>query len=149
VSDRIIRPTSKFLKAGAILLAAVVAGLEIAYFAKMRDERDLDALAAVLPLILLWPALRWMRRRFTKAVVAGDRLRYETGLASKSTRNIHLMKIQDVRVDQTVIQRLFSVGDLSIETAGESSRLVIPNIDDPQQVADELMTLSHQGATGA
>jgi uncharacterized membrane protein YdbT with pleckstrin-like domain len=149
VSDRIIRPTSKFLKAGAILLAAVVAGLEIAYFAKMRDERDLDALAAVLPLVLLWPAVRWMRRRFTKAVVAGDRLRYETGLASKSTRNIHLMKIQDVRVDQTVIQRMFSVGDLSIETAGESSRLVISNIDDPQQVADELMTLSHQGATGA
>lgn len=149
MTETIIRPTSKFLKAGAIALAAVVAGIEIAYLVKMRDTRDLDLLAAILPLVLLWPAVRWLRRRFTKATVSGDRLRYETGLASKSTRTIQLSKIQDVRVDQTLAQRLFAVGDISIETAGESSRLTIHSVDDPQRVADELMTLSHHGATGA
>ena len=62
---------------------------------------------------------------------------------SKSTRNISLPKVQDARVDQSVIQRMFGVGNLSIETAGETSRLTIRNVDQPQQVADEILAASH------
>ena len=61
------------------------------------------------------------------------------GVASRSTRNIQLSKIQDVRVDQGVGQRLFGVGNLAIETAGESSRLTLFNVDKPQELADEIM----------
>ncbi|MBZ5586785.1 MAG: PH domain-containing protein [Acidobacteriia bacterium] len=101
----------------------------------------------VLPLlILLWPAERWMRRRFTKAVITGDRLRYETGILTRSTRNIQLSKIQDVRVDQRLAQRLFDVGNLAIETAGETSRLTLPNVDQPQSLADEIMNRAQKGA---
>ena len=53
-------------------------------------------------------------------------------MTSKTTRNIQISKIQDVRVDQSVSQRIFNVGDLSIETAGESSRLTVHNVDNPQ-----------------
>jgi uncharacterized membrane protein YdbT with pleckstrin-like domain len=148
VADMTIHPTTKFVKAGAIALAAAVAGAEIAYLSSFQDS-GAGWVAAALPLVLLWPALRWFRRRFTKATIAGDRLRYETGIASKSTRTIQLSKIQDVRVDQSVTQRIFGVGNISIETAGEASRLTIPNIDHPQQTADEIMNLSHQGAAGA
>jgi uncharacterized membrane protein YdbT with pleckstrin-like domain len=98
-------------------------------------------------LLLLWPAVRALRRRLTKTTIAGDRLRYETGVASKSTRNIQLSKIQDVRVDQRLQQRIFNVGDLSIETAGESSRLTIHNVDDPQALADEIMNRVQKGPT--
>jgi uncharacterized membrane protein YdbT with pleckstrin-like domain len=149
VTEIIIHPTTKFVKAGAIALAALVAGAEIAYFVWMRDTKDLGWAPAVLPLILLWPAVRWFRRRFTKATISGDRLRYETGITSKSTRTIQLSKIQDVRVDQSLMQRLLSVGDISIETAGETSRLTIQNVDNPQQMADDIMNLSHHGAGAA
>src|SRR5262245_41037640 len=54
----------------------------------------------------LWPGTRWLRRRFTNAVVSGDRLRYETGVTSKSTRTIQLSKLQDVRVFQGWLQSL-------------------------------------------
>ena len=91
---------------------------------------------------------RALRRQYTKTTLTGDRLRYESGMAAKTTRNIQISKIQDVRVDQRVSQRMFNVGDISIETAGESSRLTVPNVDDPQALADEILNRS-QRATGA
>jgi uncharacterized membrane protein YdbT with pleckstrin-like domain len=78
-------------------------------------------------------------------VVSGDRLRYETGLAAKSTRTIQLSKIQDVRAEQRLTQRIFNVGNLSIETAGEASRLTLFNVDDPNKLADEILNRSQAG----
>ena len=104
---------------------------------------------AVPPLLFLWPLSRAMRRRFTKTTISGDRLRFESGLAAKTTRNIQISKIQDVRVDQSVKQRMFGVGDLSIETAGEASRLTIHNVDNPQDLADEILNRSQRGAATA
>jgi len=51
--------------------------------------------------------------------------------------------VQDVRVDQSLGQRLLQIGNLSIETAGEASRLTMENIDNPQQVADEIIDAAH------
>jgi putative membrane protein len=144
VSDATIRPTAKYLKAGAILAAIVFLGLEIAYLALWTAQ--VGRWVMILPpLILLWPAARWIRRQCSKAVISGDRLRYETGVAGKSTRTIQLSKVQDVRVEQRLMQRIFNVGDISIETAGEASRLTIRNVDSPQELADDIMNRS-QGA---
>lgn len=143
--DLTIRPTSKFLKAGTGLAAILFLGLEILYLTKGRASGD-TWLMALPPLVFLWPLERWMRRQFTKATVTGDRLRYEMGAMSKTTRNIQLSKLQDARVEQRFLQRLFNVGDLSLETAGEASRLTISNVDDPQALADEIMNRSQHGA---
>jgi uncharacterized membrane protein YdbT with pleckstrin-like domain len=145
VPDLVIRPTVKFVKAGAILASLVFLGLEIGCLLSWRKSVG-DWLMAVPPLILIWPAMRAMRRRLTTTTITADRLRYETGLASKSTRTVQLAKVQDVRVDQRLSQRIFSVGDLSIETAGEASRLTIHNVDNPQQLADEIMNRAQHGA---
>jgi hypothetical protein len=42
---------------------------------------------------------------------------------------------------------MFGVGNISIETAGESSRLTLEDIDDPQAVANRLLDCAHQGST--
>ena len=148
MTERIVRPTAKFIKAGAILAAVVFLAVEIAYVAEWRHNENLTWVPIAAPLVLLWPAARWLRRQFTKAVVTDDRLRYEVGVISKSTRNIQLSKVQDVRVDQRLVQRLWQVGDLSIETAGEASRLTIHNVDDPQTLADDIMNRAQKGPTG-
>jgi uncharacterized membrane protein YdbT with pleckstrin-like domain len=149
VTELVVRPTAKFIKAGAILAVIFVLGLEIAYLAEWRHNESLIWLPIAAPLVLLWPAERWLRRRFTKAVFTADhRLRYEVGITSKSTRNIQLYKVQDVRVDQRIAQRLWKVGNLSIETAGEASRLTIHNVDNPQALADDIMTRAQSGPTG-
>ena len=142
--DLIIRPTAKFLKAGAIAAALVFLALEILYLAEWESSHP-HWLMILPPLVLLWPAARWLRRQAIRAVVTGDRLRYETGFASKSTRTIQLSKVQDVRVEQQVTQRIFNVGDLSIETAGEASRLTLASVDDPHKLADEIMNRSQTG----
>ena len=144
--DLTVRPTAKFLKAGAILAAIVFVGLEILCLTSWNAAVG-SALIMIAPaLILLWPATRAVKRRFTCAVISGDRLRYETGMTSKSTRTIQLSKVQDVRVDQRVMQRIFNVGNISIETAGEASRLSIPNVDDAQTLADEILNRAQKGA---
>ena len=58
MTERIVRPTAKFIKAGAILAAIVVLGLEIAYLAKWRHNEALTWVPIVAPLVLLWPARR-------------------------------------------------------------------------------------------
>ncbi len=126
----------KFIKAGAVLAALVVLAAEIVLWLW---NGGFSTWMALPPLLMLWPALHGLERRFTRITVAGDRLRYETGILSKSTRTIQLPKVQDVRVDQRLLQRLFDVGNLSIETAGETSSLTIDNVDAPQELADELL----------
>jgi uncharacterized membrane protein YdbT with pleckstrin-like domain len=144
VPDIIVRPTAKFLKAGAIAAAIVCLGLEIAYLA-LWASHPYQWVMVLPPLLLLWPAERWLRRQATRTTVTGERLRYETGLLAKSTRTIQLSKVQDVRVEQRLMQRVFGVGNLSIETAGEASRLTLAGVDDPHKLADEIMNRAQAG----
>ena len=135
----VIRPSLKVVKAyytAALVLIALAVFVHVNY---LNDQPPW--LPAAAALLLLVPITRHARRQFTKIIVEKDKLRYETGLLSKSTRTIQLSKVQDIRVDQKLLQRLLETGDLSIETAGETSRLTIADIDSPQEVADRLMEL--------
>ena len=57
-------------------------------------------------------------------------------------------KIQDVRVGQLLGQRMLSVGDIAIETSGESSRLEMDNIERPQSIAREIIAASQEHGNG-
>jgi uncharacterized membrane protein YdbT with pleckstrin-like domain len=139
VPELTVRPTAKFLKAGAILATLIFLALETACLLWWNTAVGSSLIMIAPAFILLWPAARAIERQYTKAAIVGDRLRYETGMTSKSTRTIQLSKVQDVRVDQSMLQRIFNIGNISIETAGEASRLTIANVDDPQSLADEIL----------
>jgi uncharacterized membrane protein YdbT with pleckstrin-like domain len=145
VNDLIIRPTAKFILVRLILAGIVFLALEIVYFVYWRANDKLHWVPLVAPIVFIPPALRAMRRQMTTTTISGDRLRFESGFMSKSTRTIQLSKLQDVRVDQDLLQRLFRVGNLSIETAGEASRLTLPDVDNPQSWADEILNRSQRG----
>jgi membrane protein YdbS with pleckstrin-like domain len=99
--------------------------------------------------LMLWTLERHIQRRLTKLTISGDRLKYESGLLSKTTRTMEMVKVQDVTVMQGLGQRIFNIGDLALETAGESSRIVMRSIDRPQQAADHILELAHtQRLTG-
>ena len=140
MQEVMIRPTLKFVKAGyltVLLLIAAAAWFGLAYL-----DPTVPWLPAVAALLLLWPIERHLRRQVSKVIISGDKLRYEAGFLSKTTRTISLAKVQDVSVHQTLGQRLSGTGDLSIETAGESSRLTVRNIDHPQKIADQIHAAS-------
>jgi uncharacterized membrane protein YdbT with pleckstrin-like domain len=148
VSELTIRPTLKFIKLGAAIAAIVFLALEVLYLTQWRTT-GYDWVMALPPLVFLWPLSRWIRRQASKATISGDRLRYELGMMSKTTRNIQLSKLQDARVEQRFLQRLCGVGNLSLETAGEASRLTIVNVDAPQALADEIMNRAQAAGGGA
>jgi uncharacterized membrane protein YdbT with pleckstrin-like domain len=146
MQDTVIRPTIKFIKLGyAAVILAIIAAAIGASMLPPEDAQYRPWLIGVPFVLFIWPIRRQLARQFTKATIVGDNLRYEVGAVSKSTRNIPLPKVQDVRVDQSMMQRVFGVGNISIETAGEASRLMIRNVDQPQTVADEILTASHGG----
>ncbi len=132
----IVQPTKKFVRIGywsVFLLLCVSVGLWVNRF------QDHSWIPFLLPAVLFFfPIRAHLRQHFTRMTIGGDKLHYEIGVLNKTTRTIQMTKIQDVRVDQKLIQRLWRVGTLSIETAGETSRLVFPNVDEPQAVADDL-----------
>lgn len=136
-----VRPSARLIKPFyfvAFGLIAVVYG-----FNNNRTER-LDWLIIPPGIMLLWAFLVHMRLRFTTLTVGGNRLRLETGFLSKTTRTMERTKIQDVRVDQSLWQRLLGLGNISIESAGETSRLTMPNVEKPHAIADFILDQAHR-----
>jgi uncharacterized membrane protein YdbT with pleckstrin-like domain len=146
MQELVIRPTTKFIRFGYIAVIVLIVGSAIAQTQIANWPQDVPkwAIPAAFALLLISPISRHIRQRFTVMTMLGDKLRYETGMLSKATRTIQLSKVQDVTVRQSLAQRMGGVGDLSIETAGESSRLTFPNIDAPQAVADQIIDASHR-----
>lgn len=99
----------------------------------------------IVPLIAVLKAARsLLAKRFAVMTLTGSTLRLETGLLNKSTRSLDLLKVQDVRVDQSLIQRMFDLGDLTLETAGESGRLKMASVDAPQRLADRILEMARR-----
>lgn len=134
----------KFIKAGYVVTLLVICAAVVVHYRYIADQYPIPWLPAASVLLLAWPIKHHIQRQTIKLTIAGEKLRYETGLASKSTRIIQLPKVQDVRVLQSVGQRMFNVGDISIETAGENSRLIVENLDNPQQLAEQITDASGQ-----
>src|SRR5580692_7970863 len=152
MADIVIRPSMKFIKAGYVCALLVVCAALIVHYkyvvVQYPDQR-VPYLPIVSLVVLLWPIKRHLQRQTVKLTLAGDKLRYETGLTSKSMRLIQLPKVQDVRVLQSFWQRVFGVGDISIETAGVNSRLIVENLDRPRQLAEQITDAStHSASTG-
>ena len=143
MAEMVVRPTMKFIYLGYLLVIVIVVASVVALMRVQQWPPGFRlALQPWIPwlpvLLLLWPLKRHLRNRLTKMTILDDRLRYETGLMARTTRTILISKVQDVTVHQRVSQRIFGVGDLSIETAGGSSRETIFNIDRPQEIADHI-----------
>ena len=149
MSEMIIRPTMKFIYMGYAVVVLIVAALVVATMRLQWPPSIPSAWQPWIPwlpaILLLWPLKRHLRNRLTKMTILDDRLRYETGLLSRTTRTILISRVQDVTVHQRIGQRIFGLGDLSIETAGEASRLTIFQIDRPQEIADHINRLSERG----
>ncbi len=82
---------------------------------------------------------RWWTSYF---VVTSDRVIHREGIIGKSSMEIPLEAINDVRFEQSVIERLLGAGDLVIQSASESGREVFSDIRHPEDVQ---RTIYHQG----
>jgi len=138
----------KIIKIGYVLCLLTAIGIAVYLLAIRNQDERMWGLLGLPALAALYLAVRHIRRRLVKLTILDDRLRYEAGLLSKTTRTMELAKVQDVRVDQTVGQRMLNIGHLSLETAGETSRIVMPSVDRPHEAADRILELSRGRHSG-
>jgi uncharacterized membrane protein YdbT with pleckstrin-like domain len=131
---------------------ATVVGVLVAWIVAVPRLPDGSAHAALFwvliaagILVIVWypvrEAIRWATSHF---VVTSDRVIHRQGLVAKSSMEVPLEKINDVRFHQGVFERMIGAGDLIIESAGEAGRQVFSEIRHPEQVQK---TIYEQGET--
>jgi uncharacterized membrane protein YdbT with pleckstrin-like domain len=140
MEDRTIHPSMKTVWA-AYLLAIVIA--LAAMWAISQYAQDPPTWLYLVPLIVLLPPLNMhLRRRTVTLRFHDDHLTLEAGFFSRTRRTVDMAKIQDVTVQQSFGQRLMGVGDLMLESAGESGAMGIKNLDSPREIADIIINSS-------
>ena len=140
ISGVIVRPSTKTVWAAYVFAIIVIAAAFWAYFQYAPDK---PRWLLAIPFIALLPPVRMhLKRRIVTMRLLDDHLILETGFLSRTRRTVDTAKIQDVTVRQTFGQRLLGVGDLMMESAGESGMMSMPNIDRPRQIADAIINSS-------
>jgi uncharacterized membrane protein YdbT with pleckstrin-like domain len=95
-------------------------------------------IAAGLALLVAYVLPRFVAWWTSIFVVTTDRIVHRRGLIAKSSMEIPLEAINDVRFEQGVFERLIGAGDLIIESAGERGRQVFGDIRHPEEVQREI-----------
>jgi uncharacterized membrane protein YdbT with pleckstrin-like domain len=98
---------------------------------------------AVGIVVLLWYPVRqvvdWITDNFA---VTSDRIIHRHGLIAKRSMEIPLEHINDVRFEQSIVERMIGAGTLVIHSASEAGRQEFGNVRDPEGVQK---TIYHQG----
>jgi uncharacterized membrane protein YdbT with pleckstrin-like domain len=138
-----IRPTLTFVKIGyalavfgALLLVAV-----LSFFSQLTGVNISAWVSVIAGLsLLLIPAFYHLKQKLVRYTLTDSKIEIDSGLISKTTRNVPLRTIQDVTVSSTVPQRMLGFGNLVIENAGETeSKIILQNINSPKKHADILL----------
>ena len=143
MEDCTIHPSMKSVWAAYLLAIAIAVAGE---WAIRQYAQDQPRWLYLIPLVALLPPLNMqMKRRMVTLRIHDGHLTLESGFFSRTRRTVDMVKIQDVTVQQTFGQRLMGVGDLRLESAGESGAMGINNLDRPREIADSIINSSKQG----
>lgn len=135
-----VRPTLLFVKIG--YAAAVIGAILLTILLAMIKFVDIPwyiSLPIALGLLLI-PAYKHLRRNMIRYTLTDSKIEIDYGLIARTTRNIPLVKIQDVTVSASIWQRLLGFGDVVVDNASElGGTTVLHNINTPRHYADLLL----------
>ncbi len=87
----------------------------------------------------------YLRRVFTRYVITSQRLRISRGIVSRKVQETRLDRVQNVNFDQSVIDRMLSVGSVDFDTAGtDDSEFVFEWVNDPESVVRAVNDAIHE-----
>jgi len=126
---------------GNVLFAALIVWLASAkkWFGLAGVIYTVLAGVAVSGLIFIIPVfLRIISRRYR---LTSQRLFIERGILSQTIDQTELIRVDDVRVEKTLLDRVFGLGTVSLLSTDVSDRLVvIEGIDNADKVAEAVRT---------
>ena len=125
--------------AGPVFATLVILAAEIALFAGVKYVRHHSAakwiaLGVGIVLFVIYPLrafIRWMTSHF---VVTNARIIHRQGLIAKTSMEVPLQRINDVRFHQGILERMVGAGDLIIESAGTRGQEVFSDIRHPEDM---------------
>ncbi len=69
-------------------------------------------------------------------IVTTERIRLVSGLLSKTSENIELIRLQDIDYTQGLSERILGIGDIVLRSADASDPVaVLNNVKDPEQIS--------------
>lgn len=142
----VIYPSKKPLIALAILEGILIAGLVALVL-----YNGLDPVRILLPVLLLTGllyAVLVLRSRSSKLTIDAHQLAHETGFFARDQRAFDLSKIQDVRSEQSVFERLTGTGTVIIQTASHDGGIRMEGIDQPKQVVTQILDAQRRSLKG-
>jgi uncharacterized membrane protein YdbT with pleckstrin-like domain len=94
--------------------------------------------AGLLPLVL-GILYSWVVRLSAEYRLYQDSLEVERGIIARSIDNLQLFRVRDLRLQQSILGRLFGYGDISVTSTDQTTpHLTIRGIDQPRALYDTL-----------
>jgi membrane protein YdbS with pleckstrin-like domain len=142
----VIYPSTKPLIALACVEAVLIAGIvALCLFQGLSPVYVLVPVLAATGLLMGAMAMRARSRRMT---IGPHQLSLETGLLAKDQRAFDLSKIQDVRSEQSVFERLTGTGTVIVQTASHDGGIRMEGIDQPKAVVAKILDAQRQHSKG-
>jgi uncharacterized membrane protein YdbT with pleckstrin-like domain len=113
----------------------------------LRVTKEAAGLAAAL-FVAAVLTLRYLRWRYTTYTLTDRRVLVSRGVLSRFTESIALDRVQDVRVRQGLLARVFKAGSVEIESAGRDGHEVLRHVRDPVGFSDALQLQAQGLRTG-
>ena len=132
-----LRPHWWYLS-GRVALVVVSMVATVASFVLGAPEAARIALALILLASLVWLLIRYAKYETTDFVLTTHRVVHRSGVLAKRGREIPLDHINDIGYRQTVFDRIIGAGDLVIESAGQRSEEVFPDLPHPGRIQNEI-----------
>jgi uncharacterized membrane protein YdbT with pleckstrin-like domain len=85
------------------------------------------------------PIYRHILRRREVYSLTNHKLEMRYGLIAKIVRNIPLRNIQDVTVTASVWQRMLNLGDIEIDSASETGKIILDDLHHPDRYANMIL----------
>ena len=142
-----LRPTMIFVLVRYIFAAVVVvAAAALMGVLSNKNPQAVNATVAFLVILgigvvaFAFPVYRHILRLREVYTLTDHKLEMRYGLIAKIVRNIPLRNIQDVTVTASVWQRFLNLGDIEIDSASESGKIVLDDIHHPERYADQILS---------
>jgi uncharacterized membrane protein YdbT with pleckstrin-like domain len=96
------------------------------------------AIVAGVIVSIWYPVRRLVAWATSVFVVTNERLIHREGLIAKRSVEIPLERINDVRFNQSVFERMIGAGDILIESAGERGQQRFTNVRNPEEIQKKI-----------
>ena len=99
-------------------------------------------------LLVIYPVRRFIQWITSHFVVTNQRIIHRQGWIAKSSMEVPLQRINDVRFHQTVLERAVGAGDLIIESAGTRGQEIFSDIRHPEDMQRTIYELAQRREAG-